>query len=292
VVHLLLGDERDLCCSAVRDALEERGDETRIVPNPLVDPACFSWRLDNERSLTSLAFDGDPALSDDEIASVLVRSSGWVDPAGWQPTDLPYVQAETQSALLAWLWSLGCPVVNRFTPAIWYRPQAPLLAWRGMLARSGLATPETLVTNAEDEAREFGRRLHAVGVGGAVYGPLTSDSRYLIAGEEDWRGLRELQRLGPVCLSAPHGAPQRACVVGEHVVWDGEPAAAHTALEPSLRRFANDARLALVALIVAPAPTRPCVVAVEAQPRLDEFGRAAQEEIVDGIVELLTGSRP
>jgi hypothetical protein len=289
-MHLLLGDERDLCCRGVRDLLEARGYETRIVANPLVEPARFSWRLDNERSKSSLAFDRQPSVADDEIAGVLVRSSGWIDPAGWQPADLPYVQAETQSALLAWLWSLGCPVVNRYGPAVWYRPQAPLLSWQGTLVRSGLPTPETLVTNAQEEAREFGRRLRALGVDGVVYGPLTGEGRYLITSDEDWRRLTELQRLAPVSLSAPHGDPQRACVVGEHVVWDGRPSAANARLESGLRTFANVTGLAFVALVLAPAPTGPCVVAVEAQPRLEDFGAAGREEIVERVVELLIRS--
>jgi hypothetical protein len=291
-MHLLLGDDRDLCCRGVREALEARGHETRIVANPLVEPARFSWRLDNERSSTSLALDEQPPVSDDEIAGVLVRSSGWIEPAGWKPEDLPYVQAETQSALLAWLWSLGCPVVNRYPPAVWYRPHAPLLSWHGMLERSGLPTPETLVTNAQEEAREFGRRLQALGVDGVVYGPLTGDGRYLVTDEEEWRGLTELQRVAPVCLSSPHGEAQRACVVGEHVVWDGRPPAGRARLESGLRTFAEAAGLAFVVLALAPGPTGSCVVGVDTQPRLEDFGSAAREEIVERVVELLTRSDP
>src|SRR3954470_21676717 len=210
-MHLLLGHDGDLCCRRVRDALEGRGWATQVVANPLVDPARFSWRLDNERSLTSLAFEREPPFADDDIAGVLVRSAGWIDPAGWEPGDLPYVQAESQSALLAWLWSLHCPVVNRYTPAVWYRPRAPLLSWHRALGRSGLPIPETLVTNANGEAREFGRRLRALGMEGVVYGALTGDGRSLIASEDDWSGVTQLQRLAPVCLSAPHGEAQRVC---------------------------------------------------------------------------------
>ncbi len=88
-----------------------------------------------------------------------MRSTGWLEPAGWEPADLAYMQAETQAALLGWLWSLACPVVNRFPSALRYRPRVPPLSWQGAMRRSGLPTPEILVTNMDEEARALGRRL-------------------------------------------------------------------------------------------------------------------------------------
>lgn len=272
----------------MRDRLEARGYSTRITANPLVHPSRFSWWLDTEQSGSSLAWDEQTPVREDDIAGVLVLSAGWIDPSGWRPADLTYVQAETQAALLAWLWSLACPVVNRYLPAVWYRPQAPLLSWHRLLQRCGLPILETLVTNVEHEAREFGQRLAADGLDGAVYAPFTSEARYLVTSEEDWRGLVALQRVTPVCLSAPHGEAQTVCVVGDHVVWDGEPSPESVRLEPGLRSFARAAGLAFVDLTLAPTSKGVCVVAVDTHPRLELFGDAARTEIVDGIVQLLT----
>jgi hypothetical protein len=272
----------------VRHALEMRGYATRTIANPLVHPARFCWRLDTTQSASSLAFDEGRAIAEDNILGVLVRTAAWIDPIGWRPTDLAYLQAETQAALLAWLWSLGCPVVNRFQPPIWYRPRAPLLSWRGLLARSGLPTPETLVTNVEQEAREFGRRLDAHGVDGVVYGALTGEARYLVADDEDWSGLAKLQEMTPVCLSVPHGEARSVCVVGDHVIWDQEPPPEYERLGPGLRSFAAAAGLSFVALALAPTSNGVCVIAVEPQPRLEDFGPTAREEIVHGLVGLLT----
>jgi hypothetical protein len=217
-----------------------------------------------------------------------VRSTGWIDPIGWQPDDLAYMQAETQAALLAWLWSLACPVVNRYPSAIWYRPQVPLLSWQRLLRRCGLPTMETLVTNVEQEARAFGQRLALEGVAGAVYGPLTSDVRYLVTSDEDWSGLAAMQRCAPICLAYPYGAAQLVCVVGEQVVWEGEPSQETAHLEMALRRFATAAGLTLVELAFAPTSEGICVIAVEPHPHFEHFGEAARQQIVDGIVHLLT----
>ena len=287
-MYLLLGYPGDPCCLGVRAALEERDYSVRIIANPLAHPSRFAWRLDNERSASQLVWSEEPPVLDEHIAGVLVRSTGWIDPTGWRPDDLAYVQAETQAALLAWLWSLACPVVNRYPPAMWYRVQAPLLSWQPLLRHCGLPALETLITNVEEEARAFGRRLAREGVAGTVYGPLTSEARYLVTCDEDWSGLAAMQGFAPVCLTPPHGATRSVCVVGERVIWEGEPPSEVARLEPALRRFARTAGLAFVELALAPTSNGICTIAVEPYPRFERFGDAARRQIVDGIVPLLT----
>ncbi len=288
-MHLLLGDPQDPLCLGVRAVLEARNHPTRIISNPLVHPSRFAWRLNNEQSASQLVWGEEPPVPDDHIAGVLVRSAGWIDPTGWQSDDLAYMQAETQAALLAWLWSLACPVVNRYPSAIWYQPQSPLLSWQRLLRRCGLPTLEMLVTNIEEEARAFGRHLAQAGVGGAVYGPLTGHVRYLVTSDQDWSGLAAMQRYAPVCLASPSGAVQLVCVVGEQVVWEGEPSPEVAHFEPALCRFAAAAGLAFVELAFAPTAGGICVVAVEPHPHFERFGDAARQQIVEGIVQLLTG---
>jgi hypothetical protein len=287
-VHLLLGDPQDLCCLSVRAALETRDYPVRIIANPLAHPSRFAWRLDNERSASQLVWDGEPPVIDEHISGVLVRGTGWIDPTGWQPEDLAYVQAETQAALLGWLWSLACPVVNRYSPAMWYRVQPQLLSWQPLLRRCGLPTLETLVTNVEEQARGFGQRLAQEGVAGTVYGPLTSDARYLVTGDEDWSGLAAMQGYAPVCLTYPHGATQLVCVVGERVIWEGKPSSEVAVLESALHRFARTADLDFVELALAPTSNGICTIAVEPYPHFERFGDAARQQIVEGIVQLLT----
>jgi hypothetical protein len=287
-VYLLLGDSEDPCVRGLRGALRERGLQTCVVASPMSAPARLSWWLDTERSESVLSLDGEPPIRDDQLDGVFVLGTGWVDAAGWDTDDLAYVQAETQAALLGWLWSLPCPVVNRYPPAIWLRPQAPLLSWHGLLHRSGLPTLETMVTSVEHEARAFGEQLVSDGVDGAVYGPLTSGVRYLVASERDWTGLAALQQVTPVSLTAPHAEARTACVVGRRVVWDDRPSEELTSLEPALREFGRATGLALVEVSLASAPGGLCVIAVETRPRLERFGEAAREEIVAAIVEVLT----
>lgn len=287
-MYLLLGDLQDSCCVRVRHELEARNCPVRVVSNPLVDPWRFAWRFNNEESVGQLGWGEEPPVTNDQIAGVLVRTSGWIDPLDWEPEDLAYMQAETMAALLAWLWSLPCPVVNRYPSMVWYRPQCPLISWQPLLQRCGLQIPETMVTNVEHEARAFGRTAAAGEIEGAVYGPISSAVRYLISSEEEWTGLATLQRVSPVCLAVPHGKTQLVCVVGERVIWDDEPSPDALRLEPALCRFAAAAGLAFVELVLAPIDERMCVVIVEPHPKLEHFSRASQQEMVEAIVGLLT----
>ena len=140
------------------------------------------------------------------IAGVLVRDTGWLEPAGWDAADHAYMQAELRAVTLAWLAGLTCPVINRPDAALWYRAGAPLFAWRALLRGCGLPLPEVVVTSDPAEARAFRCRLARDGVAGAVYTPLTAAAGYLLADDDAWERLATLQARAPVCLTEPHGA--------------------------------------------------------------------------------------
>jgi hypothetical protein len=287
-VYLLLGDPQDLWCLGVRSALEAGNNATRTIRNPFADPAYFAWHLDNRHSKSQLSWDGEPPLTDNEISGVFARGLAWIDSISWEPDDLAYTLAETQAALLAWLWSLPCPVVNRYPAAIWYQPRPPLLLWHSLLRRSGLPTLETVITNVPEEARALRARLVDAGVAGVVYEPLTSPARYMVTSEGEWNRLEVMQGVAPACLPYPYGNVQILCVVGDQVVWQGHPSLEAVRLEPALCRFATAAGLAFVELALAAASRGICVIAVEPFPRAEHFDEATRQRIVEGLARALT----
>jgi hypothetical protein len=285
-MHLLLGHSEDPCCAGVFARLEAHGLPVRIVEAPLAPPAQLTWRLDAAGLASSLY----PDAPDTAIAGVLVRDAGWLEPDGWDAADHAYMQAELRAVTLAWLAGLACPVINRPDAALWYRPGAPLLAWRALLRRCGLPLPEVVVTSEPAEARAFRRRLATHGVAGAVYTPLTEAAGYLLADDDAWERLAALQARAPVCLTEPHGAATIACIVGNNVIWDAPPPEA-VALEPALSRFAAAARLAFVEIALAPVGRGLAVVLVDTQPRLEHFALTVRARILDALVALLTPAR-
>jgi hypothetical protein len=282
-VHLLMGNDGDSCCVGVRARLEARGLPVRIVASPLAPPARFAWHLDDAGPTSRLDV-GDGSV---EVAGVLVRGTAWVDPAGWAPGDHTYVQAEMLAATLAWLAGLACPVVNRPTAALWYRGRASLLAWRPLLRRCGLRVPDQLITNDPAEADAFGCRLAADGIAGVVYTPLTGEAGYLVATDDAWQGLADLQERAPVCVSEPHGPTRPACVVGGRVFWDDDPPYESRALEPNLARLAAATGLDFLEVVTAPLRGGLGVVLVEPMPALEHFAPATRAPILDALTALL-----
>ncbi len=282
-MHLVLSQYQDACCAGVLARLDARGLPSRRVATPLEPPARLSWRLDAQGLATQLTLDdGAPVTVD----SVFVRHTPWLDPSGWAPADHAYMQSEMQAALLAWLAGLPCPVVNRPSAAQWYRWANPMLGWHGALRRSGLAAPETIVTDDGEAARAFLAALDAAGVPGAVCTSLAREGAWLV-GQAEWGSLPAVQRRTPVCLVEPHGAPRSACIVGRDVIWDGAPSREEAALRPGLLRLADEAGLDFLEVAVAPVRRGPAVVLVEPRPRLEHFTDATQAAILDALADLL-----
>src|SRR5437764_172377 len=86
-----------------------------------------STAFDATSSPSRLRWSDERRITDMALRGVLVRGrSEPISSDGWEPGDLAYIREEIQAALLAWLQSLPCPVINRFTADLWFRPQRSL----------------------------------------------------------------------------------------------------------------------------------------------------------------------
>lgn len=285
-MYLVLGSPHDACVTLVADALEAAGQSVALIDNPLAAPARFAWRFEAGRLQSTWTWHGRV----EPVDGVLVRGGGWLSPDGWQAADHAYMQAEMFAALVAWLRSLPCPVINRYRADLWYRPQIPLVAWHRDLAACGLPTADVLITNDPVAARAFGARRPVDDVEGVVYGPLSSEACYLASTDDDWRGLEALQQRTPVCLTRPHDAPRLACVVGQRVFWDGPPPADDGRLVPGLLQLAASAGLRFVEVALARTADGPAVVGVDHHPRLERYPEPTRAAVVHALIEALTAS--
>ena len=283
-MFLLLGHSNDPCCQGVLAVLAGQDLDARIIASPLAPPARLTWHLDAD-GLTSNLY---PQLPHTSIDGVLVRDTGWLDPAEWEEDDFAYVQTELRAVMLAWLNALKCPVINRPDASQWYRSGVPLVAWRRQLRSAGLKLPEVVITSEPEEAAAFRRRLETDGAGGAVYAPLTNASSYLLADDDAWRRLASVQAHVPVCLTEAHGPAALACVVGDEVIWNDVPPSEAPAIEAALRRFAAATALTFVEIAIAPVRGEPAVVAGRARPRLERYSEPARTRIVAALVAALT----
>ena len=280
---LLIGHATDSVCRLVGEALDALGCEVIRTAAPLAAPFALGWRIDTDPCCDARTWRDADRLPR-QIAGVLVRSSGeCIDPDRWDPLDLAYVRTETQAALIAWLWSLPCPVVNRPGADLWFRPSHSYSEWHERLARCGLPVAPVCYTNEIGVARDFAAQW----AGRATYVPFTSPSRYPLATAHDWDELARLVSYVPVCLIAPASHSTHATVVGDRVVFDREDAGAIGALEPGLVRLARELELDFVQVEIAIGSSGPHCVKADPYPVVERHDAAARSTIVARLVELL-----
>lgn len=283
-MYLLLGGQNDECLIALLKAIRERGSEAEIVTGAFAQSARLTWTFDSSRSETRLILAGSRCLNDDDIEGVVVRRSGGVERAGWNAEDYSFIEAEHQAALIGWLWSLRCPVINRLPAAIWFHRRLPLAFWSPALRLSGLSPIDCLLSNVEQDLRVFGRLSR-----GAVYTPLTGDGHYQLGDDVSWEQFSGLYRHFPAYVTAPYTELRFACVVGEEVIWAAGTPPVGCDIEPALMQFAAAVGLSFVEIGISQTTYGPRVTAIDPEPSLARYCVKSRVGIIDGLAGLLSG---
>jgi hypothetical protein len=281
MTYLLLGEQNEPLLPAVAISLRKAGQRVCHLAAPLVAPQRFSWWLEGMTSRCELHLPDGTLLTEADIEGVLVRPGAWLAADGWAAGEREYAQAETEAALLAWLHSLKCTVVNRYSAAQWYGLQATLLDWQALLWQAHLPALDVLISNvtADTQAVMQGQA--------AMLTPLVSTKRYRIEGVAAWAGLGQMQQLMPLCLTAGYTQVLRSCVVGERVIWDGARPVEADTLEAGLHQLAEAAGLSFMTVEFAATEAGWRVAGVETQPQIALFNGAAQGAIVAALAGLL-----
>lgn len=284
-MYLLIGTEADPCVAGVRRLLQREGDEVLVTPEPLSGERRLSWTLDAEHSESRLRL-GRKRLADRDWQGVLVRAAGPWERAGWSEKDFAYLQAEAQAALLGWLGSLPCQVLNPARADVWFKPQRSLPEQRVLLAQAGLEPPPLLFTNEIEAARRF-----AAPFGGALsYVPITSSLLYPIDDERQWAELERLMARMPACLLGPRGERLWASYAGGTAVFSAplEPRQ-RQALEGGLERLADLLGVQLLQLELQLAEGDPQSLGFSLHLDLSRHDEAQQEELLTAVVATLKG---
>ena len=290
-MYLLIGYENDPCIHIVCTCLRNHGQMVYTIAEPLSGDTSLCWAFDTAHSQSSLRWYDGSLIAGSALRGVLVRGTGEpTNPDGWDPADLAYVRVETQAALLAWLQSLPCPVVNRLTADLWFQPRRPLVAWHKLLVRCGLPTLAVQVTNDLATAQRFADRWH----GELIYAPLTSSVRYPVVMTQQSTELARLMEHLPVTLIEPYqGTTCYATIIGQRVIWSAGSGLAVTereVLEAGLRQLARVLQIDLVQVELLVGVYGPRCIDVHIFPQFAVHSSDEQVAIAEGIVTLLTGS--
>jgi hypothetical protein len=140
---LLCGNDGDLLLKDAARLLQSGGHGARFIEDFFDNTAKIAWRLGPERQSSLIRPPDGLAISDREIRGVLVRKAPFERRDGWSAKDATYRHAEKEAAMLGWIWSLTCPVINRYSPELWFGPVDSIDYWHGRLERFSLE-PERL----------------------------------------------------------------------------------------------------------------------------------------------------
>jgi hypothetical protein len=290
-MYLLIGHDGDPCCQIVSALLRKHGHAFYMKAEPLAgDANFFCWTFDTIRSESSLCWQNGQLLVDQSWNGVLVRGTGEpTNPVGWEPADLAYVKAETQAALIAWLRILPCPVINRLTADLWFRPWRPLVEWRSLFERCGLPTLVVQITNDIAAAHRFSDHWH----GEVTYAPLTSSTHYHTVTTQQWTELARLMEHLPVVLIEPYeGDACYACIVGQQVVWSTGSylsTVERKVIEDGLSQLASVLQTDMVQIALLVGANGPRCIDVYVFPQFAVYSTEEQWALCEGIVTLLTG---
>lgn len=290
-MYLLIGYEDDPCIHIVCTCLRNQGHTVYTIAEPLSGGIGLSWAFDTAHSQSSLRWYDGSLLAGSALRGVLVRGTGEpTNPEGWDPTDLAYVRVETQAALLAWLQSLPCPVVNRLTADLWFQPRRPFVAWHKLFLRCGLPTLAVQVTNDLATAQRFAERSH----GEVIYAPLTSSARYpVVMAQQSAELARLMEHLPVTLLERYQGDACYATIIGQRVIWSAGSGLAveeREVLEAGVRRLARMLQIDLVQVELLVGANGPRCIDVHIFPQFAVHSAEEQVALAEGIVTLLTGS--
>jgi hypothetical protein len=149
---LLINCTGDPLCVDLQKELTERGHSVQAINDLYGSPGKISWWLDTDRSSTSWRPGIAGTDSEVEISAVFVRKRPFVQEEDWTLDEATYVHAEKEAALLGWISGLPCPVINRYTPELWFGPAESLEFWRGRIEQFDL---ELALTHSEQVAPSY-----------------------------------------------------------------------------------------------------------------------------------------
>jgi hypothetical protein len=250
-MFLLIGQINDALAADVRRALEEREVEVCAISDLFVETTNFSWCLTSTQTSSTLTLADETCLSGDDISGVFFRRSIDWKLRGVSSGDENYIQAEMQAAVLGWIWSLRCPVINRPPAWLWYCPKPPLQSWERLLRENGFKLPDLSGLD------------RGMGSGKGTIDQLSGDTSG-----------------SAVC--------NRGCVIGQVVVWNHLATENLVRFENALIKFAHDSGLCFVEIEVESGNDGVTVREIDAFPDLSSFCPANRATIAEHLARSLT----
>jgi hypothetical protein len=235
------------------------------------------WSLDTSYSTFELQLENGRKLNAEQILGVLA-----ISPYGGDNSEVKekeYFRAEKRAALLAWLWSLQCPVINRIPPILWISPHLPLAFWRPALRRCGLPVVDSILSNVPSELERFVSEFS----GECDYVPLSFEEFYRVATPTDFEGLTKLSQFCSINLTQYSPVRYVACVVDRKIFWNQSVSPILTSWQDRLIQLGVVTGLSFLEIGVLVIGGTPRVRSVSPFPKLDLFRPDACDAIAKAL---------
>lgn len=162
----VLGEPEDGDALWLAAALRDRGVEVEFVlPEELVADAVLTLRIDAGVA-SSLRLQDGRALAAGSASLIINRLVGLAEPTAASTADRAFLAEEWRAAVVAWLRSLACPVINPPRAASVRGPELPVAAWRATASAFGIPVADW---DSRTEASEEGS-FELLCLGGRVLG--------------------------------------------------------------------------------------------------------------------------
>ena len=116
------------------------GCQATVVDHLFSGSTRFEWQLDSLRSSSILHVTEHTEISHLDLAGVLVTRPLVACREAVESESSSYLNTESDAALLGWIWSLPCRVINRYRPEFWVDRPASTDFWRDRLESFSLPT--------------------------------------------------------------------------------------------------------------------------------------------------------
>jgi hypothetical protein len=263
-MYLILGEPPPSLAGLLRTGFDAMGAEIVWISD-FASEVDLVWWLGTSSSTFELQLKNGRKLDEEQVLGILAVAPYNGDNS--EVKEKEYFRAEKRAALLGWLWSLRCPVVNRIPPMFWISPHVPLALWRPALRRCGLPVVDSILSNLPSELEKFGSEFS----GGCDYVPLSIKEFYRAATLADFEGLTKLAQFCLIHLAQYRPRIYSACVVNRKVFWNQSVSPTLTSLQDRLIQLGVVTGLPFLEIGVLVIDGTPWVRSISPFPKLDLF---------------------
>jgi hypothetical protein len=283
-VYLILGEPTKSLAKPLLARLHAIGAEILSITD-LTSEIEMMWRLDAALSSFELHLPDGRTILQEQLLGVIALAPSVGDIKSIKEKE--YLRAEKRAALLAWIFGLKCPVVNRFRPMFWISPRIPLPLWHRSLTKCGLPVIDEVLSNVPAELKAFAGKFR----GDLNYSPLSSEQCYRVATADDFEGLSKLTQFCLINLRHHSPLVYAACIVDRNVFWNQSVPAVLINLQDRLVQFAVTAGLAILEVALLLIGDTPKVCSIEPFPKLERFGPDSCDAIANALLSVLRSDR-